>query len=105
MKKRIEITVETHRLTVIRHPRPAQRVWCVGCAEVVKTLSAEEAAAVAGLNARAIYRQAEAGRFHFTESPAGLLRICLNSFLQAIHEGQEERPREPRDLSLCLRVP
>lgn len=88
MKKRIEITVETHSVTVIRHLRAAQRIWCLDCAEAVQFLSPEEAAAAMGLSLRAIYRQVEAGRFHFTESPAGLLRICLNSFLQANHEGQ-----------------
>lgn len=87
--------VETRRVTVLRRPRAAQRIWCLDCAEIVKALSAEEAAVALGLSSRAIYRQVEAGRFHFTESPTGLLRICLNSFLQAIHEGREERPREP----------
>jgi len=95
MKKRIEIMVETRRVTVLRRPRAARRIWCLDCAEIVQALSAEEAAAALSLSLRAIYRQVEAGRFHVTESPTEPLRICLNSFLQATHEGLEERPREP----------
>jgi len=96
MKKRTEITVETHQVTVIHRPRPTPDVWCPGCAEVVKTVSDQEAAAMAGLSLRTIYRHLEAGRFHFTELPGGRLLICLNSLLEAIREGRSEGPAVAR---------
>jgi hypothetical protein len=35
-----------------------------------------EAALLAGLSARAVYRLAEAGRVHFAETADGLLLVC-----------------------------
>lgn len=37
--------------------------------------------AIAGINSRAIHRLVEAGAVHFTETPEGLLLICLSSLL------------------------
>ena len=45
-------------------------------------LRSEEAAAVAGVSTRVIYRLIEAGAIHYIETPAGLLRVCLNSVLR-----------------------
>ena len=39
-------------------------------------LRPEEAAALAGLTAREVYRLAEAGSIHFAETADGLLLIC-----------------------------
>jgi prophage DNA circulation protein len=77
----IEITVETRQITITRRRRPA-RAWCGACAAVVEMVTAEQAAEVAGTSERAVYREAEQGRFHFTETARGQLRLCLNSVLQ-----------------------
>jgi len=63
-----------------RRRRSTQR-WCDQCAQQVESLSPEEAATVVGRQVRAIYRQVEAGQLHFTETPDGLVWICLNSLL------------------------
>jgi len=81
-KKRTEITVETDQVLIIRQRRSGVRAWCDGCAEQVKMARAEEAAALAGVTARTIYRWVEAEKVHFTETPDGSLFICLNSLLK-----------------------
>jgi hypothetical protein len=79
-KRKTQITTETERRLIYRRrvERPLP-VWCEACARPVQMVTPEEAAAIAGLSARHIYRQAEAGRLHFTETPRGALLICLNS--------------------------
>lgn len=78
-KRKMQITTETERLLIIRQRGQRPPVWCEQCAHQVRMVTPEEAAVVAGLSARHIYRQAEAGRLHFTETPGGALLICLNS--------------------------
>jgi hypothetical protein len=46
-------------------------------------VTAGQAAEVAGTSERAVYREVEQGRFHFTETARGQLRLCLNSVLNA----------------------
>ncbi len=58
-------------------------LWCEACAAQVRMVTAEEAAMIAEVSARAIYRRVEAGRIHFTETPEGLLLICFNSLLES----------------------
>jgi hypothetical protein len=41
-----------------------------------------EAAALADVSDRTIFRQIESRRLHFSESPAGAVLICLNSLLK-----------------------
>jgi len=77
MKKRTEITVETDRwLVVKRHRRTA---WCTACSRQVEMLNIDDAAIFAQVNSRTIFRWAESGAVHSTESPEGLLLICPHS--------------------------
>jgi len=79
MKTRTEITVETERLVVVhKHRRTA---WCSTCSRDVEMLSIDEAAIFAHVNSRTIFRWAEAGVVHSTETPEGLLVICPHSLL------------------------
>ena len=78
-KKRItKITVESERV-VISHRRHAALAWCAACRAQTRRLRPEEAAAIAAVTPRTIYRWVEAGKLHFTESPDGGLLICLDS--------------------------
>ncbi len=43
----------------------------------------QEAAVLAGLSLRTIYALVEGGKVHFTETPDGLLLLCLNCLLNA----------------------
>jgi hypothetical protein len=77
---RRKITVETERLLVISSHREAA-AWCEQCGARAKMVDPQEAAAIAGLSARTIFRQVESGQLHFTETAAGALLICLKSLM------------------------
>lgn len=47
-------------------------------------VSPEVAAALSHVTLRTVYRTVEAGQTHYTETPAGELRICLKSFERQI---------------------
>lgn len=81
--RRRRVTVETERLLVISHYNAVQG-WCEGCNAQVKLVGPEEAAALAGLSQRTIFRQIESHQLHFTETPDGGLLICVNSLLEKI---------------------
>jgi hypothetical protein len=51
-------------------------------------LRPEEAAVVAGVGIRAIYRQVEAGALHFIETEVWPLLICRNSVPKIAARGQ-----------------
>ena len=78
MKKRIEVTIETERLLIASN-RKVATIWCDACSRLVKMISVDEAAALTGQTERTIYGWVESGRLHFSETPEGRLRICLNS--------------------------
>lgn len=78
-KRRLEIEVETQRLTVRRNTGVVRVLTCPFCATEVEMLTAETAALLCGLTLRLLVGQIENGRLHFVETPAGLLYICLNS--------------------------
>lgn len=78
-KRRTIITVESHRLTVIRSRQPIE-IWCERCGQELPMLTPEAAAAHAGISPRAIYRCIESGELHFIETGGGALLICSGSF-------------------------
>jgi hypothetical protein len=53
--------------------------WCDSCGMKVRMVTAKDASRLAQVTPRTIYRWAEAGQLHFTESQDGLLLICLKS--------------------------
>jgi hypothetical protein len=81
MKRKIQLTVETHQLLVISRTKGSSQGWCGECAEEVPLIKPEEAAVLAGVSPRTIYRRVEAGLVHFAESPEGSLLICVSSLL------------------------
>ena len=81
MKRKIQLTVETHQLLVISRTKGSIQGWCSECANDVPLIRPEEAAVLAGVSPRTIYRRVEAGLVHFAESPEGWLLICLGSLL------------------------
>jgi len=82
MKRRREIIIETHRVQII-HGRTPQRAWCPACAGTTAMITPEEAAILAHVTARTIYRWVETAALHFTETPGGALLICLTSLTTA----------------------
>ncbi len=83
-KRRTEAGVEIEREVVVRRPSPrvVVQAFCEGCARPVTMVTAEEAAAIAGVTRRAIYRWVEAHTVHFAEMPDGGLLICLKSLTE-----------------------
>jgi len=80
MKKRTaRITLETERVLVIHRSTSSRDGWCGRCQAEVKLIGLEEAAAIAGASQRAIFRWAEAGEIHFTETEDGKVMFCLES--------------------------
>ena len=79
MTKRTEITIESHRLLVVR--RRGGAIWgpCAECGERVQMVTPNEAAAIAGVSVRTINRWVEMERVHFMETADGLLFLCVNS--------------------------
>ena len=80
-RKRIEATIETHEIWVIRRRQRTMPAVCSVCADWRGMLTPEAAAALAGVSLRTIYRRVEAGGVHFMEAADGGLLICLASLL------------------------
>jgi hypothetical protein len=78
-KKRLEIEVETIRLTIRRTDSVCRLLPCALCAAEVEMLTAETAALLCGLTLRSLVGHLDIGALHFTETADGLLYICLNS--------------------------
>lgn len=96
MKRRIEITVETERVTLVRRRREKRRtLWCAACDAESFMLSMDEAAAFAGMSTMAVFRLAEAGRLHWQETRAGSLVVCRNSLLRNLRALPNSTGNEP----------
>jgi hypothetical protein len=74
-RRRIEITVETEQVIILRQRGAEVTGWCPVCAERVPMFTAAEANVLAEIAADA--------QLHFTEMPDGTLRLCLNSLLNS----------------------
>ena len=81
MSKKKTITIETHEVLVIRRPKKQASGWCDKCAAIVELLTADQAAQMKGVSVRVIFRQIELDQFHFWESEAGGILLCLPSVL------------------------
>ena len=75
-KKSTVVTIETHKLTVVRPLREPINAWCEQCAAESQMLTPENAATLLGVAPREIYRRVENGALHFLESANGALLIC-----------------------------
>jgi hypothetical protein len=78
-KRRIEIIVEQHRFLSVSMRRISAVGWCVPCGQKVQMVTAEDAARIASVTARTIYRRTETGQLHFIESQEGVLLVCTRS--------------------------
>ena len=92
----MEITVESRRLVLRRNPTQAAtadavRVWCAECPPQIPLLTPDEAAALACVSTRTIYRWVESQQVHYLETSGGRLLVCPNSLPTLI------RPKEKND--------
>jgi len=83
-RKRTEITIETDRIVVLTRRKVSVVSWCDECGRRTKMITVDEAAAIAGVTSRTVYRWADAQKLHFTETVEGVLRICFSSLQDSI---------------------
>jgi excisionase family DNA binding protein len=81
-KKRTEITIETDRIVVISRRNLQAQSWCGACNKRVSMVTIDEAARLARVSARTVYRWVEDEKLHFTETSDGRLLICSESIPQ-----------------------
>jgi hypothetical protein len=78
-KRRIEISLERNEFLIISRTENPLTKWCESCSGAVPMITPDQAAVMAGVSWRTISHWVESGRIHFTETPDGLLLICINS--------------------------
>ena len=78
-KKRIEITLKTRQVFLIRRAPECDRPLCAECVEGSQMITPKEAAALSETSTRAIYRLIEGGGLHFIETDSGSVLVCSNS--------------------------
>jgi len=81
-RKRIEITIETDRVVIIRRNRPS-RAQCQECGSEADMLEMTTAAELTGMRDRTLRDLMDAHELHLGQSPDGSLRICLESLLKS----------------------
>lgn len=88
--RKLKITVEKERFLILRREQEVQR-WCGECGAMVRMIRPAEAAAVAAVSDRTIFRQIESRRLHFSETEAGSVLICVNSIKEQHRAGKENQ--------------
>ena len=79
-KRRTEKTVEVHEVYVIRQTSGPLPALCVECPTGDALMVApEQAAVIAAVPARTIYRWVEARMIHYKEAHDGSLIVCVKS--------------------------
>ncbi len=76
--RRIEITVETDRVLIIRR-RPLVRAWCKECGAEVEMVSLEEAEALSEVTRPELCESAQAHRWHLSQNQEETCLVCLES--------------------------
>ena len=78
--RRTEKTVEIHEVYIIRSASGSLPALCAECSTGDAIMVApEQAAVIAQVPARMIYRWVEAGTIHYKEEPNGSLIVCVKS--------------------------
>jgi hypothetical protein len=81
--RRMQITIETDEVTIIRRRHP-RRTWCRECACEVEVVGMEEASVLAGMTERALRNCAQSQGWHLSEAGDGTLLVCLKSLLKTL---------------------
>lgn len=86
MKRKTKLTIETERVLIIRGGAFKRRGKCEACGELVRLITVDEAAMLAHVGSRAIYRLVEGGKIHFIETNEEMLLICFNSICRSLSQ-------------------
>lgn len=82
IKRTTEIFVETKRRFIIEQIESNEQIVCPECAALM--LAAEQIAVLLGVSRRSVYRLAETGAAHFSETGNGFLFGCPNTFAEIL---------------------
>ena len=94
-KGRTEKTVEIHEVYVIRQTSGALPSLCAECpAGDSVMITPEQAAVIAAVPVRAIYRRVETRTVHYKEAPDGSLVVCVKSLSDAGRQNSEKSPKQ-----------
>jgi hypothetical protein len=85
LRRKVEITVETDRIWVIRGNQ-SRLVDCAGCGDQVRMVDSMRAAALVRESPRQIFKWIESGQLHYAETPDLQVFVCLNSLLARGHD-------------------
>jgi hypothetical protein len=79
VKQKIRITVTHENYVSLRGAGALGAAWCPRCAAVVTMLTPDQAAALADVGTRQIFRWLESDRLHFVETGSTSPLVCLAS--------------------------
>jgi hypothetical protein len=86
--RRIRASIQTERRLVMSSNRSLYSL-CSVCGDEVRMVTVDQAALLARVNAREIYREVEAGQLHFIETNEGRLLVCAASLNEWIAKQKE----------------
>jgi len=81
MKRKVQVTIETRQLLIVKKMNGVSQLWCSECVGDVPLIRPEQAAVLAGVSPQMIDAWMDAGLVHFTESPEGWLPSVFGSLL------------------------
>lgn len=78
-KRRTEITIETHSITIIRTNDQRFSTHCVRCEKTVSAFTPEQLAIFMRLDINEICHRIDSGELHLTETGRSVALVCGNS--------------------------
>ena len=90
-KKRFEITLETHELTIVRFASNKTDAYCPICGADTPHLPVAECASILSLTETTVFRLAESGQIHARESADGRLLLCGGSLATFEQDKKEQQ--------------
>lgn len=87
-KRRTEITIETHSITIIRTNDQRFSTHCEYCGKTVSAFTPEQIATFMRLDISEICRRIDAGELHLTETGRTVALVCGNSEKKEIQFNQ-----------------
>ena len=91
---RTEISVEHHESVIVRRLRSPVHAWCNDCGAQVEMVAADEAARLAHVTPRTMYRWLELAKVHYFERGDGSVLVCAPS-ISKLAEGSVSKPPTP----------
>jgi len=71
-RTRTAITIETERVLIVKKREGSVLTWCSTCAQQVPMVRVDEAATIARVSSRTVYRWVESDKVHFARNAGGI---------------------------------